>query len=186
MATYDWKPKGSLKGPKGDKGDPFAIAKTYASVSAMNAGFATDGVKTGSFVLIDTGDVDDPDNSKLYVKGDSAYTFVTDLSGAQGIQGPQGARGEQGPKGETGAQGPQGIQRPKGDTGAKGDVGLQGPKGDKGETGAQGPTGPKGATGAQGPAGPGITFGTGAPHGTAAPGAAYVDVSTGMAYSYEA
>lgn len=22
MATYDWRPKGSLKGPKGDKGDP--------------------------------------------------------------------------------------------------------------------------------------------------------------------
>lgn len=102
MATYDWRPKGSLKGPKGDKGDPFAIAKTYASVSAMNAGFATDGVKTGSFVLIDTGNVDNPDNSKLYVKGDSAYTFVTDLSGAQGIQGPQGARGEQDPKGDTG------------------------------------------------------------------------------------
>ena len=94
-----------LQGPKGDKGDPFTIAKTYNSVEAMNAGYATDDVTIGSFVVIDTGNVDDPDNAKLYIKGDSAYTYLTDLSGAQGIQGPPG---EQGPQGETGPQGPAG------------------------------------------------------------------------------
>ena len=58
-----------VKGEKGDKGDPFSIAKIFTSVAEMNAGFATDGVAEGSFVLISTTDVNDPDNSKLYVKG---------------------------------------------------------------------------------------------------------------------
>lgn len=91
-----------VKGEKGDKGDPFSIAKIFTSVAEMNAGFATDGVAEGSFVLISTTDVNDPDNSKLYVKGTEAYTFITDLSGATGIAGPQG---EQGIQGETGATG---------------------------------------------------------------------------------
>lgn len=125
-------------GPQGEKGDPFAIAKTYASVSAMNAGFTSDGVKQGQFVMIDTGNINDADNAKLYVKGATAYTYITDLSGATGMTGPQG------PKGATGATGPQGPQ------GVKGENGAIGPQGPKGETGA---TGPKGATGAQGPAG---------------------------------
>ena len=67
----------------------------------MNAGFASDGVKQGQFVLIDTGNVNDADNAKLYVKGTTAYTYLTDLSGATGMTGPQGP---QGLKGETGAQ----------------------------------------------------------------------------------
>lgn len=90
------------KGEKGDKGDPFSIAKIFKSVAEMNDGFATDGIAEGSFVLINTDDVDDPDNSKLYVKGAESYTFITDLSGATGIAGPQG---EQGIQGETGATG---------------------------------------------------------------------------------
>lgn len=90
-------------GPKGDKGEAFSIAKTFASVAAMNAGFATDGVAAGQFVMIDTGNVDDADNAKLYVKGDKAYAYITDLSGATGMTGPQG------PKGETGATGAAGL-----------------------------------------------------------------------------
>lgn len=113
-------------GPKGDKGDPLAITKTFASIKAMNDGFATDGVPVGSLVMIDTGDVNDEDNAKLYVKGDEAYTYITDLSGATGLTGPQGE------------QGPQGIQGPKGD---KGDAGAAGPKGDKGDPGAAGADG---------------------------------------------
>jgi hypothetical protein len=76
------------QGPQGAKGDAFAIAKTYTSVAAMNAGFASDGVKQGQFVLIDTGNVNDADNAKLYVKGTTAYTYLTDLSGATGMTGP--------------------------------------------------------------------------------------------------
>src|SRR5699024_8840224 len=57
------------KGEKGDKGDPFTIKKTYASVSAMNDDFSNGEVPEGSFVMIDTGNVEDEDNAKLYVKG---------------------------------------------------------------------------------------------------------------------
>ena len=77
-----WTLKGNLRGAKGEG---FQIKKTYASISAMNSGYANDGVPVGGFVMISTDDVDDPDNAKLYVKGESAYTFVTDFSGAQGI-----------------------------------------------------------------------------------------------------
>ena len=118
-------------GAKGDKGDPSAIAKTFPSVEAMNAGFATDGVKEGQFVLIDTGNVEDEDNAKLYVKGQSSYTYITDLSGATGMTGPQGLRGETGPAGKDGA---------------KGDKGEQGPAGPAGEAGPAGPAGADGKT----------------------------------------
>ena len=79
-----------IQGPKGEKGDPFSIYKTYTSISAMNADAAN--VPDGMFVLIENG-VDDPDSSKLYVRttdGSEAFQYITDLSGAQGIQGPQG------------------------------------------------------------------------------------------------
>lgn len=120
-----------IQGPKGEKGDPFAVAKTYPSVAAMNAGFATDGVKEGGFVVINTENVEDEDNAKLYVKGKSAYTFLTDLSGAQGMKGPQGERGPQGNPGAQGAAGPKGE---KGDQGANGVQGPAGPKGEDGKT----------------------------------------------------
>ena len=98
-----------IQGPQGAKGDPFTIAKTYQSVTAMNTGFATDTVKEGQFVMIDTGNVNDADNAKLYVKGKTAYTYITDLSGATGIQGPQGVQGQQGVRGEAGPAGAKGA-----------------------------------------------------------------------------
>ncbi len=136
----DTGPKGDTgaQGPKGDKGetgaqgiqgvkgDPFAIVKIYDSVEAMNADYSGTDVAVGQFVLVDTGNVEDPDNAKLYVKGNSAYTFLTDMSGSQGIQGPQGIQGIQGVKGDTGAKGDTGPQGPKGDKGATGDTGAQG------------------------------------------------------------
>ena len=94
-------PKGE-KGDKGDKGDPFTIAKTYASVEAMNADFSNGEVVEGSFVMIDTGNVEDEDNAKLYVKGAESFTYITDLSGATGLKGDQG---DQGPAGNDGADG---------------------------------------------------------------------------------
>lgn len=149
------------QGPQGAKGDAFAIAKTYTSVAAMNAGFASDGVKQGQFVLIDTGNVNNADNAKLYVKGTTAYTYLTDLSGATGMTGPQG---------------PQGM---KGETGAQGVKGETGPQGLKGETGA---TGPAGKDGSQ------ITSGAGAPAtgNTGKTGDMYLDTTTGDLYIYEA
>lgn len=151
-----------IQGEKGDKGDPFGIAEIYASVDSMNADAGTGHVSKGQFVLINTGNVDDEDNAKLYVMGDAKFEFVTDLSGAAGIQGPKGdtgAQGEQGVQGEQGpqgVQGEQGIQGPQGATGATGATGAQGeagPKGDTGDTGAKGDIGPKGDTGEAGPKG---------------------------------
>lgn len=80
-------------GPKGDTGEPFQIRKIYDSVASMEADYNNPGIEEGDFVLIETGNVEDPDNSKLYVKGPTGWQFVTDLSGAQGIQGPQGPDG---------------------------------------------------------------------------------------------
>ena len=83
-------PRGQ-QGAKGDTGEPFAIYKTYTSVAAMNAD--AENVPDGRFVLIETGNVDDEDNSKMYVRtvgGEADFQFVTDLSGAQGIKGDRG------------------------------------------------------------------------------------------------
>ena len=84
------------QGPQGPAGEAFKIAKTFTSITEMNKGFATDGVKTGQFVVIDTGNVQDEDNAKLYMKGAESYTYITDLSGATGLTGPQGPQGLQG------------------------------------------------------------------------------------------
>ena len=134
------------------QGRPFSIKKQYASVAAMEADFSGTDVLQNEFVII-VSTVEDPDNAKLYIKGSSSWSFICDLSGATGIQGPKGDTGSQGPQGiqgETGPQGPQGIQ---GETGATGATGPQGPKGETGATGATGPQGPKGDTGSQGPQG---------------------------------
>lgn len=82
-----------VQGEKGDPGEPFQIRKIYSSVDEMEADYNNPGIEEGDFVLIETGNVEDPDNSKLYVKGPTGWQFVTDLSGAQGIQGPKGDTG---------------------------------------------------------------------------------------------
>ena len=91
-----------ITGPQGPAGEGFAIYKTYASVEAMEADAAN--VEEGKFVMISSTE-EDPDNAKLYVKAESGFNFVTDLSGAQGIQGPQGEQGVPGPQGEPGKDG---------------------------------------------------------------------------------
>ena len=68
-------------------GDAFTIVKTYASVAEMQADYTGEDVKIGQFVMIDTGDVNNPEDSQLYLKGDTEWKFISDLSGAQGIQG---------------------------------------------------------------------------------------------------
>ena len=90
------------------------IQEEFTSVEAMNAGFETDGVSIGGYVLVNTSDVEDEDNAKMYIKRADGYKLVTDLSGASGEQGPQGEKGEQGEQGIQGVQGPQGE---KGDQG---------------------------------------------------------------------
>ena len=94
-------PRG-IQGPKGDPGEAFRISKTYGSVEEMHAGFATDGLPNGAFVIIDTGNVEDPDNAGVWCKGDSAYVFIVDMSGMSGIRGPDGPPGPEGPTGPKG------------------------------------------------------------------------------------
>ena len=115
-------------GQKGEKGDPFSIAKVYKSVAEMNSGYAADGVPQGGFVVINTGNVEDEDNAKLFYKGTAKYEYLTDLSGAQGMTGP---------KGETGATGKQGPVGSQGETGAKGDKGEKGEPGDNVRVGTE-------------------------------------------------
>ena len=76
-------------GPQGPKGDPFSIAQIYNSVEAMNQDYSNSAIAIGQFVLISS-TVDDPDNAKVYVKTDNGFSFLTDMSGATGIQGPAG------------------------------------------------------------------------------------------------
>lgn len=155
-------------GPQGPQGEPFQVAKIYESISAMNAGYATDEVKVGQFIIINTGNVEDEDNAKLYVKGESAYEFITDLSGAQGVKGPQGPTGATGSPGAKGDKGDDGAAATiqvgtvtTGEAGTEASVTNAGtanaarfnfviPKGEKGETGEKGDAGAKGDTGEKG------------------------------------
>ena len=82
-----------VPGIQGPQGKPFGLAKIYASEAAMNADFNNPDIAVGDFVMINTGDVDDEENSRIYVKKESAYSYVTDMSGAAGIQGPAGPQG---------------------------------------------------------------------------------------------
>lgn len=141
-----------IQGPKGDPGEAFKVSKTYASVEAMQAGFSTDGLPNGSFVIIDTGNVEDPDNASLWCKGDSAYVYIADLSGMAGIRGPEGPQGPEGPTGPKGdsftgafASIDGGNGTPRVDVTVEGEGqskslrfafhDLQGPKGDTGKDG---------------------------------------------------
>lgn len=123
-------------------GDAFTIVKTYPSIQAMEDDYNNPEVKIGQFVMIDTGDVENEEDSRLYLKGDTEWKFISDLSGAQGIQGlsayqvavQHGFEGTEAEwlislKGEKGETGPKGD---KGDTGEKGATGEKGPKGDTG------------------------------------------------------
>lgn len=72
-------------------GDPFVIQKVFSSVAEMNAYSGTD-IRVGQFAVI-ASTVEDEDNAKMFVKTGSGYSFITDLSGAQGLTGPRGFTG---------------------------------------------------------------------------------------------
>ena len=141
---------------KGDSGLGFTIAKIYSSVAALTADTTPTGIVAGQFALIETGNVENPENSRLYLWNGSAYTYVSDLSGAQGITGPQGVigyTGSQGVIGYTGSQGTQGVIGYTGSQGTQGVIGYTGSQGTQGVigyTGSQGTQGVIGYTGSQG------------------------------------
>ena len=103
-----WKDVGNLRGEmgatgptgatgaQGPAGAPFTIFKTYETIALMEADF--NNVPDGSFVAIQS-NVEDPDNAKLYLRGNSEFTFITDMSGATGIRGETGATGATGKAG---------------------------------------------------------------------------------------
>ena len=68
-------------------GDAFTYKKEYPSIEAMEADLGTADVKLGEYVLINTNDVEDPDDAKVYLKTQNGWKFIVDLSGMQGIQG---------------------------------------------------------------------------------------------------
>lgn len=139
-------------GSQGNTGLGFAIAKSYTSVAALTADTAPTGIVAGQFAIIETGSVDDADNSKLYLWSGTAYSYVTDLSGAAGITGPAGSVGFTGSAGE-------GFAGSTGYTGSAG-IGFTGSAG-AGYTGSAGANGNNGSTGAQGPIGYTGSAGTG-------------------------
>lgn len=145
------------------KGDAFSIKKVYSSISEMEADLNNPEIKEGQFVLINTNNVEDPDNAQLYIKIHNtetnvySYEFAVDMSGAIGFTGktPQFSIGNVSkgdepavslsPDGTDADGNPKykfNLMLPKGDTGAVGPVGPVGPEG------KQGPIGPKGNTGA--------------------------------------
>lgn len=88
----------SAQGQYIDSGNPitgegFSIKKIYPSVQAMNADFSNPEVQFGSFVLVNTEDVENPDNARLYIKGPLGFQFIVDMSGATGIKGTDGKDG---------------------------------------------------------------------------------------------
>ena len=76
-----------VQGEIGATGEPFRIKKTYGSVSEMNADFGN--MVFGDYVMI-ASSVEVEDNAKLYTRGESAWIFISDFSGAMGIRGETG------------------------------------------------------------------------------------------------
>lgn len=68
-------------------GDAFTYKKEYPSIEAMEADWGTADVKLGEYVLINTNNVEDPDDAKVYLKTQNGWKFIVDLSGMQGIKG---------------------------------------------------------------------------------------------------
>lgn len=127
------------QGFRGPAGKAFHIQQTFASVKEMEASQGK-GFEDGDFALI-TSKVDDPDNSKLYAWADAAkkFTYMNDLSGATGIQGPAGpaptlhvTKVTTVPNGEQ----PSFTATSVGNGNYNIEIGL--PKGDKGDTGSRG------------------------------------------------
>ena len=67
--------------------NPMGITKSYRSEEEMYADFNNPDIQLSDIVIINTDDVEDPENARLYLKGDSTWIFITDLSGSQGIKG---------------------------------------------------------------------------------------------------
>ena len=69
------------------RGEAFSISKVYSSIEEMLSD-SSNAFKEGNFCLINTGNVENPDNAKLYVRNKAgSWDFLVDLSGAIGFTG---------------------------------------------------------------------------------------------------
>ena len=84
---YDYDTKQYINTGIAAIGDAFTYKKEYPSIEAMEADWGAADVKLGEYVLINTNDVEDPDDAKVYLKTQNGWKFIVDLSGMQGIQG---------------------------------------------------------------------------------------------------
>lgn len=84
---YDYDTKQYINTGIAAIGGAFTYKKEYPSVEAMEADWGTADVKLGEYVLINTNNVEDPDDAKVYLKTQEGWKFIVDLSGMQGIQG---------------------------------------------------------------------------------------------------
>lgn len=84
---YDYETKQYVNTGIAAIGDAFTYKKEYPSIEAMEADWGTADVKLGEYVLINTNNVEDPDDAKVYLKTQEGWKFIVDLSGMQGIQG---------------------------------------------------------------------------------------------------
>ena len=145
-----------IQGIQGETGRAFVLSKVYSTIADMEADTTPTGIDIGEFALINTGNIEDTDNAKLFLWTGTEYIYITDLSGSAGIQGEKGDKGDKGDQGDQGIQGiqgeigPQGIQGIQGDKGDKGIQGLKGDQGIQGEHGIQGEEGSRGIQGEQG------------------------------------
>ena len=138
----------NIKGPKGEKGDPFIYSDfTPDQLAGLKGEKGDKGDKGDPFVY---SDFTQPQLEGLRgpqgLKGDPfEYSDFTPEQ-LEGLRGPQGIQGAQGEKGETGPRGPQGEKGDQGDVGPQGIQGEQGPIGPVGPIGPQGPKGVDGST----------------------------------------
>lgn len=59
------------------------VVKNYPSIAAMDADFSN--MQENDMVIIATADISDPDNSKLYIRGETDWIYLSDLSGLPGV-----------------------------------------------------------------------------------------------------
>lgn len=74
------------------KGEAFSIKKVYPTVVALEDDVDNPDIEVGDFVLVNTDNVENPDNARLYVKVKNedatySYNFLVDMSGAIGFTG---------------------------------------------------------------------------------------------------
>lgn len=77
-----------IQGERGERGSPFSIHRTFRTKEQLEADRT---VQEGGMAVVASNNPDtDEDNGRLYVRTAEGWTFLLDLSGVKGIQGPAG------------------------------------------------------------------------------------------------